>query len=95
MMDIPAPGARLKDIKAILITKNNRESTAPAWSPDGSKIAYCSTSNGVRQFGSMILTKGRKGRLHKEAAIKKIQLGRQIAYILFSILQEVKAMNSI
>ena len=50
VMDIPAPGASIKDIKATLITKNNRESTAPAWSPDGSKLAYCALSGGVRQI---------------------------------------------
>lgn len=50
VMDIPAPGARLKDIQATLITKSNRENTAPAWSPDGSKIAYCASNGGTRQI---------------------------------------------
>lgn len=50
VMDIPSQGASLKDVKATLITKNNRESSAPAWSPDGSKLAYCASSEGVRQI---------------------------------------------
>lgn len=50
VITIPAAGASLKGIKAQLISKQNRESTAPAWSPDGSKLAYCAMTNGVRQI---------------------------------------------
>lgn len=50
MMNVPGPGTSLKDIKASLLTKRNKENTAPAWSPDGNKIAYCSITNGVRQI---------------------------------------------
>lgn len=50
VMDIPEPGVALKDIKANLVTKVNRENTAPCWSPDGSKIAFCAQTKGVRQI---------------------------------------------
>lgn len=50
VMDVPALGTRLKDIKTQLISKSNQESTAPAWSPDGTKMAYCSMTKGTRQI---------------------------------------------
>lgn len=50
VIDIPEPGTSLKEIKATLISKRNRENTAPSWSPDGNKIAYCARNQGERQI---------------------------------------------
>ena len=49
-MEIPPVGTALKDIKTAQITRVNQENTAPNWSPDGKKLAYCARTNGIRQI---------------------------------------------
>lgn len=71
MMNVPASGTSLNDIKATLITKRNRESTAPAWSPDGTKIAYCSVTNGIRQIWIYDITKREERQLTQGAGNKE------------------------
>lgn len=51
VMPIPKPETKLKDVKAQLISRANRESSAPCWSPDGKKLAFCArTGTKVRQI---------------------------------------------
>lgn len=50
VMKIPGPEVKLKDVEVRLISRANRESSAPSWSPDGSKLAYCARNGSVRQI---------------------------------------------
>lgn len=71
VMDIPAPGTRLQDIKATLISKSSKESTAPAWSPDGTKLAYCAMTNNVRQIWTHDFQKNEERQLTQGAGNKE------------------------
>lgn len=72
VIQIPPPGAALQDIKATLISKRNRENSAPAWSPDGTKIAYCARNKGsdrqiwIYDFATNQETQLTQGQGHKE-----------------------------
>lgn len=49
-MPIPKETTLLKDVKPTLVSKLARESSAPAWSPDGNFIVYSSSFDRIRQL---------------------------------------------
>ena len=71
LMSIPPPGTPLKEVKTQLLSKHTGESSAPAWSPDGSKIAYCAKSGGVRQIWVYDFTSKEEKQLTKGAGNKE------------------------
>lgn len=71
VMDIPDPGVALKDINAKLLTKHSKEGSAPAWSPDGTKLAYCAMTNGARQIWIYDFTTNQERQLTQGAGNKE------------------------
>jgi TolB protein len=71
VIDIPTAGMQLRNVKATLISKQNRENTAPCWSPDGTKIAYCSRSRGERQIWMYDFTTNAERQLTQGAGNKE------------------------
>lgn len=67
---IPEAGKNIKDIHPIAVNKYRRGCTAPAWSPDGTKIAYCAPVDGVRQIFVFDLNTQKEVRL-TEGALQK------------------------
>ena len=65
VMDVPGPGVSVRDLKPNLVSRHTKESTAPAWSPDGKKIAYTSRTDGVRQIWVFDLEKNQERQLTK------------------------------
>lgn len=72
VLTIPTSDISMKDLKPTMISKQNRDNTSPAWSPDGKKIAYASASSqGIRQIWIYDFTTGKETQLtegpgHKE-----------------------------
>lgn len=85
MITIPPPGTPLKEIKAQLISKVNRENSAPCWSPDGNKIAYCSMTKGVRQIWLYDVPTGRERQLTRGPGNKENpSFGPNSLHIIFN-----------
>lgn len=71
VISIPNEGASINDIRPLLISKRNKDNTSPAWSVDGKKIAYSSSTQGIRQIWVYDFETGKETQLtqgpgHKE-----------------------------
>jgi TolB protein len=71
VMEVPSSEAPPKNSSPKLISKANKESSAPAWSPDGTKLAYCSMANGIRQIWIYDFEKNQEKQLTSGAGNKE------------------------
>ncbi len=71
VMSIPPMGAKLADVKVTLISKRCRENTAPCWSADGKKLAYCARNGGDRQIWIYDFETNQERELTKGPGIKE------------------------
>lgn len=71
VIDVPAAGTNLQEIKATLISKRNRENSAPCWSADGTKIAYCARQQGDRQIWYYDFSTGQEKQLTRGSGNKE------------------------
>lgn len=67
----PPPEGFSRLPKPELLTKFNRENTAPTWSSDGTKIAYCAMTEGVRQIWIYDLIKKEERQITQGAGNKE------------------------
>lgn len=65
VLTIPPKGTPVKDMPLTLISKFTRGNTAPCWSPDGTKIAYCAKIGEHRQIMVYDLLTGKERQLTK------------------------------
>ncbi len=68
---IPPRGISPLSVKPTILSKQNKDNTCPAWSPDGAYIAYSSLTKGVRQIWLYEMKTGKEIQLttgsgHKE-----------------------------
>lgn len=70
-VDISRPWKQSTDLKPELLTKFRRGCTAPSWSYDGKKIAYCAPVDGFRQIFVYDLERGIETQLTAGAGNKE------------------------
>lgn len=71
VMSIPPAGASSTELNPTLISRRNHGNTSPAWSPDGTKLAYSALVQGTRQICIYDFESGEESQLttgpgHKE-----------------------------